>query len=291
MSDDERRDTHDRTRDDRSPEEIRRDIQATRDRLTRDLDELGTRLSPAGLRREAVHALSGAQEAALDATRGMASRIGLGTDRAGSSLLDRLGEHPLPTALLGAGVGWLLMQASDRAAEDRSAHLASGARGARSRVEDNALPIGVAVALAGLALGAWWTRRRADRPAAEPRPAPARALLPSEQETAVVGAAPPPRAPYDFVADLRHYEEHHDLHHGTDEAFSAVEPAYRFGAELGTETRLSDRSWDEVEDEARRRWEREGTGAWSGRRSAIRYGFERARLAQDPLTAPAERLP
>ena len=47
----------------RTPEEIEREIEATRERMSRDIDELGDRLSPDNLKRQAKEAISGkAQE-------------------------------------------------------------------------------------------------------------------------------------------------------------------------------------------------------------------------------------
>ena len=43
----------------RSPEEIEREIEATRDRMGRDIDELGERLSPSNLKRQAKDAIAG----------------------------------------------------------------------------------------------------------------------------------------------------------------------------------------------------------------------------------------
>ena len=43
----------------RSPEEIEREIEATRDRMSRDIDELGERLSPSNLKRQAKDAIAG----------------------------------------------------------------------------------------------------------------------------------------------------------------------------------------------------------------------------------------
>lgn len=279
---DRRGDRNDRQRANRSPEEIRRDIRETRARLSQDLDELTYRFSPAGLQRRAESALEGAQRSAVDATRGAASRLGLGTDRAGSSLLDRLGEHPLPTALLGAGIGWILMQASNRAVEEESAWVASDTRGSRHAAEDNALPIGVFVALAGLAFGAWWTRRSAEPSYSAARAYPAG--LPSDFQAAAAAGMPPAGQPYDYTADLAHYEEHHGAHLGTGGPFSDYEPAYGFGSRLGNDPGLAGRSWAELEEEARRRWEREGTGTWEDRRHAVRYGFERTRTARGAHT-------
>ena len=43
----------------RSPEEIEREIEATRERMGRDIDELGERLSPSNLKRQAKDAITG----------------------------------------------------------------------------------------------------------------------------------------------------------------------------------------------------------------------------------------
>jgi ElaB/YqjD/DUF883 family membrane-anchored ribosome-binding protein len=76
----------------RSPEEIEREIEATRERMSRDIDELGERLSPSNLKRQAKDAIAGkAQDT-------------------GSRMMDFIQENTSLVAAMGLGAVWLIQQ-------------------------------------------------------------------------------------------------------------------------------------------------------------------------------------
>jgi ElaB/YqjD/DUF883 family membrane-anchored ribosome-binding protein len=87
------------------PEEIEREIGQTRNRLSRDIDELGNKLSPQNLKEEAKSAIKGAAQGAV-------SNVGEQARRTGSRLVEVIRENPLPVIAVGAGVTWLLTQRS-----------------------------------------------------------------------------------------------------------------------------------------------------------------------------------
>jgi ElaB/YqjD/DUF883 family membrane-anchored ribosome-binding protein len=88
-----------------NPEEIEREIGQTRNRLSRDIDELGNKLSPQNLKEEAKSAIKGAAHGAV-------SNVGEQARRTGSRLVEVIRENPLPVIAVGAGVTWLLTQRS-----------------------------------------------------------------------------------------------------------------------------------------------------------------------------------
>jgi ElaB/YqjD/DUF883 family membrane-anchored ribosome-binding protein len=88
-----------------NPEEIEREIGQTRNRLSRDIDELGDKLSPQNLKEEAKSAIKGAAHGAV-------SNVGEQARRTGSRLVEVIRENPLPVIAVGAGVTWLLTQRS-----------------------------------------------------------------------------------------------------------------------------------------------------------------------------------
>jgi ElaB/YqjD/DUF883 family membrane-anchored ribosome-binding protein len=90
---------------DKSPEEIELEIEQTRNRLSRDIDELGNKLSPQNLKEEAKSAIKGAAQGAV-------SNVGEQARRTGSRLVEVIRENPLPVIAVGAGVTWLLTQRS-----------------------------------------------------------------------------------------------------------------------------------------------------------------------------------
>ena len=88
-----------------NPEEIEREIGQTRNRLSRDIDELGNKLSPQNLKEDAKSAIKGAAHGAV-------SNAGEQARRTGSRLVEVIRENPLPVIAVGAGVTWLLTQRS-----------------------------------------------------------------------------------------------------------------------------------------------------------------------------------
>jgi ElaB/YqjD/DUF883 family membrane-anchored ribosome-binding protein len=90
----------------KSPEEIEREIEQTRNRMSQNIDELGDRLSPQNLKEEAKSRI---RNVASDAV----SNVGDQARRTGSRLVDVIRENPLPVIAVGAGVTWLLRQRSN----------------------------------------------------------------------------------------------------------------------------------------------------------------------------------
>jgi ElaB/YqjD/DUF883 family membrane-anchored ribosome-binding protein len=93
------------TRSEKSPQEIEREIEQTRSRMSQDIDELGDRLRPDNLKEEAKTAI---RNVAHDAV----SNVGEQARRTGSRLVDAIRENPLPVIAVGAGVTWLLTKRS-----------------------------------------------------------------------------------------------------------------------------------------------------------------------------------
>ena len=80
----------------RSPEEIEREIEATRERMGRDIDELGERLSPSNLKRQAKDAITGkAQD--------IANNVGESARYTGSRMMDFVYENTSLVARDGTG--------------------------------------------------------------------------------------------------------------------------------------------------------------------------------------------
>ena len=87
----------------RSPEEIEREIEATRQRMTRDIDELGDRLSPQNLKRQAKDAITGkAQD--------IAHNVGAQARQTGFRMIDFIQDNTSLVAAMGLGAVWLIQQ-------------------------------------------------------------------------------------------------------------------------------------------------------------------------------------
>ena len=70
-----------------------------------------------------------------------------------------------------------------------------------------------------------------------------------------------------------HYSDYLSGSGGTYEDY---EPAYRYGSDLGSDTRYRGRGWQEIESDARRDWEsRNPNDGWERFKAAVRRGWER----------------
>lgn len=107
-------------------EAIRSEIDTTRHRMDETIDALGQRLKGRHLLDEALHVFRKQQENG-NMTK-LKNKITDSADTAYHSVVDTIKAHPVPIALVGAGVGWLIYERSraNRAAEDTSASEFSG---------------------------------------------------------------------------------------------------------------------------------------------------------------------
>lgn len=167
---------------------IRAEIEETRSQMGDTLDEIGERLRPSHIKQQIGQGIRDATVGRVeDAARGAADAVG----GAGHRLLDTVRDNPVPLAMIGIGLGWLVWggrgssssyyrtgsrqfesQSStggvaDKASElagnvaDRARDMASsvrrdarmGARTASSQLQENPLAVGVVAVAVGLAAG------------------------------------------------------------------------------------------------------------------------------------------
>jgi ElaB/YqjD/DUF883 family membrane-anchored ribosome-binding protein len=121
----------------RSPEEIEREIEMTRERMSRDIDALGEKLSPENLKRQAKDAITGRAQDVVN-------NVGDQARDTGSRLFDFIRENPLPVAAVGLGAVWLIQQRNrSEISGDRMARFAytgpeRRGSGVRQRLADRA---------------------------------------------------------------------------------------------------------------------------------------------------------
>ena len=86
--------------DEQSPDQIEREIDRTRERMSSNIDALGEKLSPDNLKQQAKEAITGkAQD--------MVANVGDQARQTGSRLMEFITENPLPVAAVGLGAIWL----------------------------------------------------------------------------------------------------------------------------------------------------------------------------------------
>lgn len=95
---------------DKSPQEIEAEIEATRAAMRADVDAIGDQVSPDRLKDQAKGVVGDVKDSVMDAIQGVGSQLG---DQAGgwsSKAVEVVKANPLPAALIGVGLAWLLMR-------------------------------------------------------------------------------------------------------------------------------------------------------------------------------------
>jgi hypothetical protein len=90
-----------------SSNEIRADIDNTRASVGDKIDQLQARLDPSRLKAQAQETV---QEMLSDTANSMTDYVRTHKDEMVSSLTDAARRNPLPTALIGLGLGWLVLE-------------------------------------------------------------------------------------------------------------------------------------------------------------------------------------
>ncbi len=85
----------------RSPEQIERDIERTRERMSTNIDALGDKLSPDNLKQQAKDAISGKAQDVV-------ANVGDQARDTGSRLMDLVTQYPLPVAAVTLGAIWIV---------------------------------------------------------------------------------------------------------------------------------------------------------------------------------------
>jgi len=109
------------------PEALRAGISQTRDRISHDLDQLGERLNPHNIKADIKE---GIREATIGRVEEMARQAADRLNNASSGIVQTIKENPLPAAMAGIGLAWLIMS------NGKSSHSARyGQHQERSRID------------------------------------------------------------------------------------------------------------------------------------------------------------
>jgi ElaB/YqjD/DUF883 family membrane-anchored ribosome-binding protein len=135
MSDFERQNDLERDATDatQSPEEIERDIERTRERMSNNIDALGERLSPDAIKQQAKDAIA-------DKAHNVVNNVGDQARETGSRMLDFITENPLPVAAVTLGAIWLFSMRKGNAREVSGDRMARFAYTGPERREPNGRP-------------------------------------------------------------------------------------------------------------------------------------------------------
>jgi ElaB/YqjD/DUF883 family membrane-anchored ribosome-binding protein len=99
---------------------LRAEIRETRDRMSETLDELGDRLNPHRLKAQVKENI---REATVGRVETMARNAADRVNESRHGLVDKIRENPIPAAMIGIGLGWMLFggrRGSNRTVWERS---------------------------------------------------------------------------------------------------------------------------------------------------------------------------
>lgn len=86
-------------------EQLRHDIEHRRERMSDTLDQLGDRLNPNRIKQQVK---SNIREATVGRVENMARHAADRVNETRDGVLDRIRENPIPAAMIGIGLGWML---------------------------------------------------------------------------------------------------------------------------------------------------------------------------------------
>lgn len=103
----------------KSSDAIKADIERTRNEMTEKIDTIQERLSPDNLKMQAQGMVQDIMQESADA---ISEFVRTNTQQAGRTLVETIKHNPLPSAVIGLGLGWLLMNTvnTQRSDDDRS---------------------------------------------------------------------------------------------------------------------------------------------------------------------------
>lgn len=99
-----------------SSEEIKRNIEHTRHDMSEKIDTIQQKLSPENLKAQAKDAM---QDAVREGADTISEYIRTNSNELGRSLTDAVRRNPLPAALIGIGLGWLMVESMSSGDDDQ----------------------------------------------------------------------------------------------------------------------------------------------------------------------------
>jgi len=98
--------------DEETPEAVREEIEQTREEMTGTIDEIQARLDPDRLKGQAKEAI---HDATIGRMENVVSDMQSSARGAGNTIIETIRQNPVPAALVGMGLGWLLVKGRNTA--------------------------------------------------------------------------------------------------------------------------------------------------------------------------------
>lgn len=90
-----------------SPEAIKTDIERTRQNMSEKIDQIQARLSPGNIKAQAQETV---RDIVRDSTESLTSYLTENSKELGVTVAQAIKSNPIPAALIGVGIGWLLVE-------------------------------------------------------------------------------------------------------------------------------------------------------------------------------------
>jgi hypothetical protein len=90
-----------------SPDAIKTDIERTRQDMSEKIEQIQARLNPSNIKTQAQETV---KELVRDSTDSLTSYFNDNSKEIGASVVQVIKSNPIPAALIGLGVGWLLVE-------------------------------------------------------------------------------------------------------------------------------------------------------------------------------------
>ncbi len=117
------------SREDKSIDELRAEAAETRQRVSQDVEALAYKVSPQNLKEEAKQSVRDAGHRAVENVKHSADEAVSMTRGFASDFNRAARENPIPTAMIGLGIGWLAYAAFNRRSPRRTAPVIRGRYG------------------------------------------------------------------------------------------------------------------------------------------------------------------
>ncbi|MGI8548650.1 MAG: DUF3618 domain-containing protein [Gemmatimonadaceae bacterium] len=123
------------------PNAIRAEISDTRDRMSTTLDAIGERLNPHHVKEQVTEQVKESIDHVKDSIRGatigrvedMAHQAADRVNETKRGIVDMVRENPIPAAMVGIGLGWMMLNSGSSDSNDVSQRYASADRSLRNR--------------------------------------------------------------------------------------------------------------------------------------------------------------
>ena len=276
-------DTRDRNLENKSPDELEQDIEETRARIRDEMDALGHKLGPEGLRDSAEDALDDTQQAVVSVTEQLRKGVVESSDSIGGRLSTFIKQNPVPATLFGIGLAWLLKQGQE------SRGYAGGARSTGGRGVTGSGGSGRSTGRSSFGgnSGRGNVSRSRSTGAGD-----ANSAAKGDADDTIVANTP---SRGDSSRGAKRYDRSSDsasdtTSGGQDEAFRShyesnfsangdyedYEPAYRYGFDLASKDEFKGKPWNDARSDIKRRWDEERNEPWYKFDGAVEHGYTTA---------------